>query len=48
MRNKTTAVLMATMLGISTFPLNAMADSYKEAEKAAITKTVEKFIRAFS
>lgn len=48
MRNKTTAVLMATMLGISTFPLNAMADSYKEAEKAAITKTVENFCNYYA
>lgn len=48
MRNKTTAVLMAAMLGISTFPLNAMADSYKEAEKAAITKTVENFCNYYA
>lgn len=48
MRNKITAVLMAAMLGISTFPLNAMADSYKEAEKATITKTIENFCNYYA
>lgn len=43
MRNKITAILVAAMLGTSAFPLNAMADSYKEAEKAAVTKAIESF-----
>lgn len=34
---KLTAVLLATVLGISTAPINAWADSYTDVEAVAVT-----------
>ena len=39
---KITAILLASLMGISTVPANVWAaDSYKETEKAAITKAIQ-------
>ena len=41
-RKKITAILLASLMGISTVPANVWAaDSYKETEKAAITKAIQ-------
>ena len=38
---KLTAVLLATVLGISTAPINAWADSYTDVEAVAVTRAIE-------
>ena len=40
---KLTAVLLATVLGISTAPINAWADSYTDVEAVAVTRAIENF-----
>ena len=41
---KLTAVLLATVLGISTAPINAWADSYTDVEAVAVTRAIEKLL----
>lgn len=46
---KLTAVAMAAALGMGCLPLNVLAaDSYKEAEKAAVTKAIETFCARYA
>lgn len=47
-RKKFTAVMIAAMIGVSAFPFNVMASSYKEYAKENVTTTIEKSSRAFS
>ena len=43
-RKKITAILLASLMGISTMPATAWAaDSYKETEKAAVAKAIQEF-----
>lgn len=43
-RKKITAILLASLMGISTVPATTWAaDSYKETEKAAFAKIIEEF-----
>ena len=46
---KLTAVAMAAALGMGCLPLNVLAaDSYKEAEKSAVTKAIETFCARYA
>lgn len=46
---KITAIMMAATMGMGCFPLNVSAiDSYKEAEKAAVTKAIEDFCTSYA
>ena len=47
-RKKITAAVMAAMIGISAFPFNAMASSYKEYAKENVTKTIENFCQHYA
>lgn len=47
-RKKITAAIMAAMIGISAFPFNAMASSYKEYAKENVTKTIENFCQHYA
>lgn len=47
-RKKFTAVMMAAMIGVSAFPFNAMASSYKEYAKENVTKTIENFCQHYA
>ena len=43
-RKKITAILLASLMGISAVPATTWAaDSYKETEKAAFAKMIEEF-----
>lgn len=47
-RKKITAAVMAAMIGVSAFPFNAMASSYKEYAKENVTKTIENFCQHYA
>lgn len=47
-KKKITAAVMAAMIGISAFPFNAMASSYKEYAKENVTKTIENFCQHYA
>ena len=48
-RKKITAVLLASLMGISVVPANVWAaDSYKETEKAAVAKAIEEFAAEYA